>query len=81
MAKRRRAFTKKISERWLKQGQGTGEGVNYKPWLCVRDVGSFGLCHRIMSGSIHRKTPLMSNLERAWFFCFDCPPSATDIRD
>lgn len=25
-------------EQWIKQGRGTGIGVDYKPWLKIQDV-------------------------------------------
>lgn len=82
MAKRKRAFTKRTYERWLKQGRGTGEGINYKPWLRIQDVASFGLCHRIMSvWTTFRETYLMSNLERDWFFCFDWMLRVVDLQE
>ncbi len=39
MAKRDRSSSKKI-EKWINDGRRKGEGIDYKPWLTVRDVPS-----------------------------------------
>ncbi len=40
---------KRISEieQWIKQGRGTGIGVDYKPWLKIQDVSSKGRSTRL----------------------------------
>jgi hypothetical protein len=82
MSKRKRIFTAKTFNEWLKQGRGQGIGPDYKPWYTIHDIASHGLCHRIKSAwTTGRETHLLSNLERDWFFVFDWSPVVLDIRE
>ena len=44
MSKRKR--TSEI-EKWIKEGRGSGIGINYKPWLKIQDVSSLGRSTRL----------------------------------
>lgn len=82
MSKRKRIFTAKTFNKWIKEGRGKGEGPTYKPWYRIQDVSSHGVCHRIKSvWTTGRETHLLSNLERDWFFVFDWAPQIIDIRE
>lgn len=82
MAKRKRIFTAKVFQKWLKEGRGKGAGSAYKPWYTIHDVASRGVSHRIKSAwTTGRETHLLSNLERDWFFVFDWSPLVVDIRE
>jgi hypothetical protein len=82
MSKRKRIFTAKTYQKWVKEGRGQGRGSDYKPWYKIQDVSSYGLCHRIQSEwTTGRETHLLSNLERDWFFVFDWSPIVIDIRE
>jgi hypothetical protein len=82
MSKRKRVFTAKTLEEWIREGRGKGCGPNYKPWYRIQDVSSHGLSHRIKSvWTTGRETHLLSNLERDWFFIFDWSPMVIDIRE
>lgn len=82
MAKRKRIFTAKVFQKWLKEGRGKGAGSAYKPWYTIHDVASRGVSHRIKSAwTTGRETHLFSNLERDWFFIFDWSPLVVDIRE
>lgn len=69
------------SERWIKQGRGTGTGKDYQPWLTVRDLPSAGRSHRVWGFQTQRTHHLLSDLELSAFFLFDWNPSVTDIRE
>ena len=69
------------SQKWIKQGRGTGAGKEYQPWLTVRDLPSAGRSHRIWGFQTQRTHHLLSDLELAAFFLFDWNPSVTDIRE
>lgn len=82
MSKRKRIFTAKTYQKWLKEGRGQGRGPDYKPWYRIQDVSSYGLSHRIKSEwTTGRETHLLSNLERDWFFVFDWSLLVIDIRE
>lgn len=44
MSKRKR--TPEI-EQWIKEGRGSGIGINYKTWLKIQDVSSLGRSTRL----------------------------------
>lgn len=67
--------------RWLKEGRGSGRGLDYQPWLTVQDVPSRGEVNRI-SGAKHRRIHhLLSRLELAVFLDCDWHPDVTEIRE
>ncbi len=65
MSKRKR--TSEI-EQWIKQGRGTGIGVDYKPWLKIQDVSSKGRSTRLKGIKTNRKHEFLSDLERNYFY-------------
>ena len=69
------------SERWIKEGRGTGTGKDYRPWLTVRDSPSAGRSHRVWGFQARRTHHLLSDIEFAAFFLFDRNPNVTDIRE
>ena len=68
-------------QKWKKEGRGQGFGVNYKPWLTIRDVSSDGRSHRIYGHKSQRTYHLLSDLELAAFLLLEWNPSTTDIRE
>lgn len=69
------------SEKWIKEGRGSGTGKDYRPWLTVRDLPSAGRSHRVLGLRTQRTHHLLSDLELAAFFLFDWNPNVTDIRE
>lgn len=66
---------------WVREGRGHGDGVNYRPWLTVRNVKSRGRKHR-MRGILHdRVLHLMSDLERNAVLHFERQQQVTDIKE
>jgi hypothetical protein len=64
-----------------KQGRGQGHGIEYKPWLTIRDVNSSGFKHRIKGWKTERTHHLFSNLELSFFFWLEWLPNVVDIRE
>lgn len=54
MAKRGRTWTNSKYERYLKEGRGTGEGKEYKPWLRIQDFPSNGRATRVLGNKTNR---------------------------
>lgn len=71
---------KTIAKRY-KEGRGSGEGINYKPWLEIKDVPSKGLSNRPKGWKTQREHQLLSNLELYAFFIFEWSDSIIDIRE
>jgi hypothetical protein len=67
--------------RWLKDGRGSGRGLNYQPWLTVQDVPSKGEVNRIAGAKHRRVHHLLSRLELAVFLDCDWHPDVTEIRE
>jgi hypothetical protein len=65
----------------IKQGHGSGEGQDYKPWLTVRDFPSLGRVHRVWGWKANRIHHLFSDLELKVFLQFLWPKSVKDQRE
>ncbi|MDF2701014.1 MAG: TnsA endonuclease [Haloplasmataceae bacterium] len=65
MSKRKR--TSKI-EKWIKEGRGSGVGVEYKPWSRIQDVSSLGRSTRLNGIKTNRQHEFLSDLERNYFY-------------
>jgi hypothetical protein len=70
-----------ILKRLQKEKRGQGYGVDYKPFLTVRDVPSKGRVHRRPALTHNRIVHLLSDLELAAFLLFDWSDSVIDIRE
>lgn len=68
-------------KKWLKEGRGSGNHREYKPWLTVRDVPSQGRSHRIFSIKSQRIHHLLSDLEAAVFLLLDWNQDVLEIRE
>ncbi|PDZ08609.1 heteromeric transposase endonuclease subunit TnsA [Bacillus pseudomycoides] len=78
MSKRTR--TSKI-DKWLKEGRGTGIGVEYKPWLNIQDVSSLGRSTRLKGIKTGRQHEFLSDLERNYFYLAEYSEFIVDIRE
>lgn len=67
--------------RFVKEGRGTGEGVNYKPWLTVHDLSSLGRTARMLGRRNRRIHHLFSDIERSAFLEYDWRDDVVDIRE
>lgn len=65
----------------IQRGKGVGQGVEYKPWLRIRDVPSTGTSSSI-SGIINsRPHILLSELETIYFYLVERKISTLDIQE
>lgn len=78
MSKRKR--TSKI-EKWIKEGRGSGIGVDYKPWLKIQDVSSNGRSTRLKGIKTNRQHEFLSDLERNYFYLTEFSNYIVDIRE
>ena len=81
MAKRKRGFTRKKYEQWIKEGRGQGEKSNYKPWITTQDVTSMGNNSRFLGIKTGRQHELFSNNEANYLFNTEFSNSVIDIRE
>src|SRR6266702_2207545 len=65
----------------LKEGRGKGEGVEYKPWLTVRDVPSHGWSSRIMGWKTNRLHHALSSHEADYVYIGEWSKKIVDIRE
>jgi TnsA endonuclease N terminal/TnsA endonuclease C terminal len=77
----RTKWTEKRIERWLAEGRGQGEGVDYIPWYSVRDVSSSGVSHRPDGIKIRRGYELLSNNEQDVFYATEWDRRVNDVRE
>lgn len=71
MDRRRRRFTKATHERRLKEGPGQGDGMLYRPYICVQDFSSRGQSNRDFGQTTKRQHDLFSKLEHRVYLTFD----------
>lgn len=81
MSRRRYVIDEKRAARFVKEGRGQGEGAEYKPWLTIQDVPSYGRSHRLLGISTGRIHHLLSDLEFDLFLLLDWQPSTLDLRE
>ncbi|HAS89188.1 MAG TPA: heteromeric transposase endonuclease subunit TnsA [Desulfovibrio sp.] len=81
MAKRSNGLTEAKIKRWIKEGRGKGRGLEYRPWLNVRDIASKGRSHRVFGHKSRRTHHLFSDLELAVFLFLDWSHKAIEIRE
>ncbi|MCG7571619.1 TnsA endonuclease C-terminal domain-containing protein [Pseudoalteromonas sp. CNC9-20] len=81
MASRKKGFTEAQFAKWIKEGRGSGEQADYKPWLTVRDLPSLGRIHRVFGHKSRRTHHLLSDLELAAFLLLEWHSEVTQIRE
>ncbi|MCD2449837.1 TnsA endonuclease N-terminal domain-containing protein [Methylicorpusculum oleiharenae] len=68
-------------QKWIKDGRGSGRGIEYKPWITVRDLPSEGRSHRIFGHKSQRTHHLLSDLELAVFLLLEWHSEVIEIRE
>jgi hypothetical protein len=63
------------------KGRGIGEGMQYQPWLKVRDVPSKGTSGIIAGVIVDRPHHVLSELEATYLYLLERLPSIRDIRE
>lgn len=81
MGKRNYSWTEDKIAKFIKEGRGSGELSNYKPWLTIHDVPSEGNASRLKGWKTGRIHHLLSNIERSYFFMLEWSESVLDIRE
>lgn len=69
------------TEKWIKEGRGTGIGSEYKPWLKIQDVSSLGRSTRLKGIKTNRQHEFLSDLERNYFYLTEYSDFVVDIRE
>ncbi len=78
MAKRKRT---QDADKMLKEGRGTGRGLEYKPWLRIQDVPSIGRATRLKGIKTGRQHEFLSDMERNYFYLLEYSENVIDIRE
>ena len=81
MGSRKSHWSEKVEMRRLREGRGSGDGKDYKPWITTHDFPSKGQVCRIKGLTSDRIHHLMSSLERDLFLILDYDPEVTDIKE
>ena len=69
-------------KRHLKNKYGVGEGINYKPWLTIRDVKGKNAFRSIVKGiTTGRKHHFLSSIETQLFYILEFNKNTIDIRE
>lgn len=81
MSKRGTVWSLETERRRVKEGRGSGEGPDYKPWITTHDFPSKGQVCRARGQTTGRIHHMMSSLERDLFLILDYDSEVTDIRE
>jgi len=81
MSKYSRNWNQDVYKRYIREGRGQGTGVNYIPWLTVRDFPSLGVVSRVKGRIVERVYHLMSANETDLFYLLDWSDDVLDIRE
>lgn len=81
MAKRKYGIDEDKITRFIKEGRGQGHAAEYRPWLTVHDISSFGRSSRIHSRKTGREHHLLSDLETSVFLLLNWSDAVIDIRE
>ncbi|MBY8031502.1 TnsA endonuclease N-terminal domain-containing protein [Vibrio fluvialis] len=81
MAVKSKGFTEAKFAKMIKEGRGSGEFADYKPWLTVRDLPSLGRVHRVFGHKSKRTHHLLSDLELSVFLMLEWHSEVTQIRE
>ena len=81
MSRRSRNWNESVYQRYIREGRGQGVGLEYKPWLTVRDFPSLGMVSRVKGQITGRVYHLMSSLETSLFYLLDWSENVLDIRE
>lgn len=73
--------SKAKNAKWIKEGRGSGQHSDYKPWITVRDLPSDGRVHRVFGHKAKRTHHLLSDLELATFLMFEWHQDVVQIRE
>jgi len=80
-AKRNLNWTEDKLKRFIKEGRGTGEGKDYKPWLITQDFPSMGIATRVFGKKTNRMHHFFSNTQLEYFYLLEWEDSVVDIRE
>jgi hypothetical protein len=78
---RRQLKTRDDFVRALRNGRGIGKGINYRPWVGIRDVPSSGRSSLIYGLTVPREYETLSDLETYTFYPLDRKKDVIDIRE
>lgn len=81
MAKRNLNWNDDKLQRYIKEGRGSGEGKDYKPWLITQDYPSMGIATRVMGGKTKRMHHFFSNVQLQYFYLLEWEDDVLDIRE
>lgn len=81
MVSKMKGFTEARFNKWIKEGRGSGQYADYKPWLTVRDFPSLGRVHRVFGHKSQRTHHLFSDIELSVFLMLEWHTEVTQIRE
>ena len=65
----------------LREGRGIGTGVDYKPWIKIREVNSIGTASTVMDYKTGREVQLLSQGEIYYYYSLRWDDTVEDIRE
>lgn len=65
----------------IKEGYGSGIGSDYKPWIKIQDVPSYGRATRVKGIKTNRQHEFLSDMERDYFYILEYSDNIKDIRE
>ena len=81
MASRKLGNSDAKNNKWIKEGRGSGQHSEYKPWITVRDLPSDGRVNRVFGHKSQRTHHLLSDIELAVFLLLEWHQDVVQIRE
>ena len=81
MSKYNNDWTENKYKRFIKEGRGTGQGRDYKPWWTVQDFPTNGMATRVLSAKTKRIHHFFSDIQLKYFYLLEMEDSVIDIRE
>ena len=71
MTRGKSVWTSDKYNRFIKEGRGQGEGINYKPFWRITDFPTYGRASRILGYKTGRIHHFFSDIEKNFFLLLD----------
>ncbi|SMP72027.1 TnsA endonuclease C-terminal domain-containing protein [Anoxynatronum buryatiense] len=79
--KRNKDWNQAKYERFLKDGRGSGNFAEYKPWLTIQDMPSMGRVTRVYGYTTGRIHHFFSDIQTRYFYLLEYSPYVIDIKE
>lgn len=81
MAGGKTKWSQETLKRFINEGRGQGDGIDYKPWLTIQDFPSMGRATRVLGWKTKRLHHFFSDIQLKYFYLLEWEQSVVDIKE